>query len=168
MGARTEARRGRQSKSPSEAQTATLTRRPLAMAALVILLAYVAVGLLDSLHFHERLPDRQQYSPEVVSVLDKFVVTLRTRVERTYSAPFATHAYSKETVEHVDGRRTREYPRLKYGGAHLDDTDRHGADIAWRVVTASLIGLVIWCGVVAAGRAETAPDQPSFSHGGRC
>ncbi len=127
-----------------------VTRRPLAMAALVILLAYVAVGLLDSLHFHERLPDRQQYSPEVVSVLDKLVVTLRTRVERTYSAPFATHAYSKETVEHADGRRTREYPRLKYGGAHLEDTGRQGADIAWRVLAASLVGFVVWCGAVAA------------------
>ena len=30
-------------------------RRPLAMGALVVLLAYISVGLLDSVHFRERL-----------------------------------------------------------------------------------------------------------------
>jgi len=33
-----------------------VARRPLAMGALVVLAAYVTLGLLDSVHFRERLP----------------------------------------------------------------------------------------------------------------
>jgi hypothetical protein len=107
-----------------------VARRPLAMAAMVILSAYVFIGLLDSVHFRERLPDQNQYSPEVLSLLDKIVTPLRTRVEKTYSAPFAVHGFTKETVEYADGRIAREYPRLLYGGAHLKDPRDRAADMS--------------------------------------
>ena len=107
-----------------------IRRRPVAMAALVVLLAYVAIGLVDSVHFKRRLPTTEpgaesthkqaaQYSPEVVSLLDVLTDRLRKSVERTYSAPLAAHAYSRETVEMPDGTQARVFPRLRYGGAHL-------------------------------------------------
>ncbi len=40
----------------------------------------------------------------------------RTQVEKTYSAPFATHLFTKETIEREDGSKVRDYPRLLYGG----------------------------------------------------
>ena len=87
-----------------------VARRPLAMGALVVLSAYVAVGLLDSMHFRERLPPTSsgeiRHSPEVRSALDVLLAGLRERRERTYSAPFAVHAHAKETVERPDGSRT--------------------------------------------------------------
>jgi peptide/nickel transport system permease protein len=136
-----------------------VTRRPLAMAAAVVLVVYVVLGLLDSIHFRERLPDQAQYSAEVTSVFDKLVEPLRARTEKTYSAPFALHAYSKETVEHPDGTRMREYPRLRFGGAHLDDESQRAGDIALRVVAGSLAGLLIWAiavgGFLALWRAKT-------------
>ena len=53
-------------------------QRPLAMSALVVLLTYVAVGLLDSVHLRLRLagddPQVIQYAPEIVSALDKLPV----------------------------------------------------------------------------------------------
>ena len=129
-----------------------VVRRPLAMAALVVLLVYVVTGVLDSMHFHERLPGETQpaqYSAEVTSVLDKLTTPLRVRGERTYSAPFAMHAYQKETVEHRDGTRTREYPRLIHGGIHLKDPAERAGDIARRVGSATAITTGIWLLTVA-------------------
>ena len=121
-----------------------VVRRPLAMAALVILNAYVTVGLTDSVHFRSRLADSDQYSAEVKSLLDVFLTPLRSRVERTYSAPLAAHAYMKETVEAADGTRERLYPRLTYGGAHLTDPDNRTTDLAWRFSLAVTTGLAVW------------------------
>jgi peptide/nickel transport system permease protein len=97
-------------------------------AAAVILLAYISVGLLDSLHY--RLPlegatrdSETHYAVEVLSVFDHLVGNLRTQTEKTYSAPFATRLYTRETIQHADGTQTREYPRLEYGGRHLEDPD---------------------------------------------
>lgn len=96
----------------------------IAAASAVVLLAFVAVGLLDSLHFRLPLEDNGgsgevHYAVEVLSALDVLSGPLRTQVEKTYSAPFATHLYAKETVEQADGTQIREYPPLQYGGAHL-------------------------------------------------
>jgi peptide/nickel transport system permease protein len=98
----------------------------LAVASLVVLLAYVSIGLLDSIHFRkaldsEVLGNKIQYSPEVTSVLDRILQPLRDHTEKTYSAPFATHLYSKENMEEPGGKTVRGYPRLQYGGAHLKD-----------------------------------------------
>ncbi|MDX1519617.1 MAG: ABC transporter permease, partial [Gammaproteobacteria bacterium] len=123
-------------------------RNRLAMSASVILLAYVLIGLLDSLHFYPRLESGEanghRYSTEVISVLDTITRHLRENTERTYSAPFATHAYSKETIYHPDGSVSREYPRLQFGGAHLADTDKRFHDILMKSLVAVLAGVLLW------------------------
>ena len=103
--------------------------RRLASASAVILLAYVLIGLLDSLHFRLPLPDsggngEVHYAVEVLSVLDYLLGPVRTRTEKTYSAPMATRLYTKEAVQQADGAQTREYPRLEYGGRQLRDPER--------------------------------------------
>lgn len=133
-------------------------RRPMAMAALVILVAYISVGILDSVHV--RLKDNTLseqkgevvYSPETLSLLDLLVTPLRIQKEKTYSAPFATHGYTRETVEHADGRRSREYPRLMYGGKHLADPAGRQNDIilrAGKVLIFTLISLLIAAALIA-------------------
>ena len=126
-------------------------RSKMAMGSLVILLAYVAVGLLDSLHFRSALPDaggsngRVDYSTEVLSVLDVLATPLRARTEKTYSAPFATHSYAKETVARPDGTQVREFPRLQFGGAHLQDpVAERGGDILVRSLQAVALGVLVW------------------------
>lgn len=101
-------------------------RSPVAMGAAVVLGAYVLVALTDSLHFRPAASGGGH--GEVISVFDYLVTPLRTHTEKTYSAPFATHLYAKETIELENGPQTRGYPRLKYGGAHLNDprTQRAG------------------------------------------
>jgi peptide/nickel transport system permease protein len=115
-----------------------------AMACAVILGAYLMVGLADSLHFRPRLQGVEgasgaAYSPEVLSLLDLPLSQLRARREKTYSAPLATRLYAKEQIELADGKTKREFPRLRYGGAHLGDEADLGKDLAWNVA----LGLVI-------------------------
>jgi len=110
----------------------------IASASVVVLLAFVLIGLLDSLHF--RLPlekngntNEVHYAVEVLSAFDVLVGPLRTRVEKTYSAPFATHLFAKETIEQEDGSKVRAYPRLLYGGIGLaDDGAGRAQDILQR------------------------------------
>lgn len=122
---------------------------PLAMAAAVVLLFYIVIGLLDSIHFHPRLEDtgqeEVQYSTRILSVLDVLTKKLRARVEKTYSAPFATHAFSKELITLPDGSEIRDYPRLVYGGSHLADPEQEFTrDIIRKTLTGVIIGIIIW------------------------
>ncbi|RJQ47365.1 MAG: ABC transporter permease [Gammaproteobacteria bacterium] len=126
-------------------------RSKMAMGCLVVLLAYFTLGLLDSLHFRPALPSadasngRVDYSTEVLSVLDLAAAPLRSRVEKTYSAPFAAYSYARETVTRLDGTQVREFPRLQFGGAHLQDpAAERGRDILLRSLRALLVGGIIW------------------------
>ncbi|MFN8751793.1 MAG: ABC transporter permease, partial [Betaproteobacteria bacterium] len=113
-----------------------VARSTSGMVAATVLACFVAVGLLDCLHYRKALlPEpgkaEQRWSPEVLSALDALAAPLRQRQERTFSAPFAVHGHSKESITRPDGTMAREYPRLKHGGAHLQDPARErGADIA--------------------------------------
>ena len=127
----------------------------------VILLAYISIGLLDSLHYRLPLenttPDTSgtHYAVEVLSALDYLVGPLRTRTEKTYSAPFATRLYARETVQLADGTQIREYPRLEYAGRHLENPDsgrlpdilHRGSTALLKALLASalvLLGIGLW------------------------
>jgi peptide/nickel transport system permease protein len=104
-------------------------------AAMVVLGFYVIIGLLDTLHYNPQAGVDEQgrpvYSTEVLSAFDAIAGPLRTEREKTYSAPFATHLFSKENIEQPDGSILRDHPRLVYGGAHLDlETDSKWVDVA--------------------------------------
>ena len=124
----------------------------MGMVSLVIILCYVVVGLLDSVHFREPLKRQGNHgevfhSVEVLSLLDLALRPLKEHSEKTYSAPFATHLYAKETLELADGRRVRDYPRLRYGGAHLADPSERGADILARSLRGLGVGLLLWLAI---------------------
>src|SRR5882672_2322738 len=102
---------------------------PAAVITSVVLVCYAAIGLADSLHFRPKLEGGDAYSPEVLSVLDLALAGLRERREKTYSAPLATRLYARETIELPDGKSTREFPRLRHGGAHLADESEALKDI---------------------------------------
>jgi peptide/nickel transport system permease protein len=73
------------------------------------------------------------YAAEVLSVFDLMVGDLRSQTEKTYSAPLAVYLYAKESMEMPDGSTLRDYPRLKYGGAHLQDPlTEHTGDVIKR------------------------------------
>jgi peptide/nickel transport system permease protein len=95
---------------------------------------------MDTLHFRVTSPSNPA-GGNIQSVLDLLCRPLVDRTEKTYSAPFATHLYTKETMFTPDGRRVRDYPRLKYAGSHLKRTDEHGADIRGRLLVGLSWGL---------------------------
>ena len=141
---------------------AAVGRRPMAMGAALVLGVFVAIGLLDSLHYREKLADspadKPQYSVEVLSVFDALVGDLRTRNEKTYSAPLAMHLYAKEFVDR-DGQAVREYPRLQFGGAHLRDAAERRPDLVRRSAIGLAQGLaasLLLFGVLAAWQARRA------------
>lgn len=139
-----------------------VAQAPAAMSALVVLAVFILVGLFDSLHFRLALPaapgtqiDRAAsrdvaYAVEVKSALDLLLAPIANRPERTYSAPLATHAYAKETVEvpaegGKPGRQVRDYPRLLYGGAHLQDPQRDWqADVLFTAFRGVALALPLW------------------------
>jgi peptide/nickel transport system permease protein len=90
------------------------------MVSLTVLLFFVLVGVLDSIHFKASGDDGH----DVISVLDYWASPLRRQGEKTYSAPFAAFGYGKEMVTLDEGAARWDYPRLKYGGAHLADPER--------------------------------------------
>lgn len=120
-----------------------VARSRVGMGALVILSAYVLIGVVDSIHYNPPLeqaePGGPTHSSEVLSLLDTLLTPLRERSEKTYSAPLATHLYAKETIEQADGSTIRDYPRLQHGGVHLADPEK---DWAGDIVTTMLIGVV--------------------------
>ena len=128
-----------------------LFKSRVGMVSLLVLLLFVSVGLLDSLHYRTALPDNNSkgktvYAAEVQSVFDVLAGGLRSHTEKTYSAPLAVYLYAKESIETADGKTLRDYPRLKYGGAHLENPQRdHSRDVIKR----SLIGVFAgWLGGV--------------------
>jgi len=129
-----------------------VVRSRMAVASLVVLTVYTITGLLDSVHFRKALPTHEgqqevQYSGDVLSLLDELLGDMRTQVEKTYSAPFALHLYTKEAVIGEDGEQYRTFPRLEYGGAHLTNLEERSADIGWRsgqaLVQAATVILVL-------------------------
>ena len=142
-----------------------VAQRPMAMGAALVLGAFVVIGLLDSLHYRERLADSPagapQYSVEVLSVFDALVSGLRTRQEKTYSAPLAMQLYAKEFIQR-DGETVRDHPRLQYGGAHLTHADERGPDITRRTLVGLAQGLAVSLllfGLLAAWQARRMQTQ---------
>jgi len=126
---------------------------PTGMSALVVLCVFVVIGLLDSLHYRPQMTSSMgngetHYSVEVLSVFDVLASRLRSKPERTYSAPLAAYAYAKETVARPDGTQGREYPRLKFGGAHLQDPATELVpDVLRRILGGVGLAAVLWIGV---------------------
>jgi peptide/nickel transport system permease protein len=128
-----------------------IARNKVGMVSLVILLIFVQIGFLDSIHFKSA----DSKSNEIISLLDYWATPLREHVEKTYSAPFATTLYSKEIILLPDGTSQWGYPRLEFGGRYLDNPEtqylsdvlqKTGYGLLQGITLASLL-LVVFFGV---------------------
>ena len=123
---------------------------PAALASSVILLLCLALTLLDSLHFRPLLPPAPgseaagpAYDTRTRSVLDVLLAPLVESREATYSRPLSYVGFTKESVE-VGGEIRRIAPRLKHGGAHLDDPESQWlGDLALRGALGLMLGAVV-------------------------
>ena len=125
-------------------------QKTAAMIALVVLLSFILVGLLDSIHFRgasagENEPAQNPDAGQIISVLDWLLSDPRHHVEKTYSTPFALHAYQEESImDLANGQSIRVYPRLKYAGTHLQGDYERIGDISKRLCFAIVGSLLVW------------------------
>lgn len=122
--------------------------RPVGMITLVILLAYTAVGVLDSIHYRPTVTNdagETRVSGEVISVFDAIAAPLIDDTEYTYSAPFALRSYVQQVVTAADGSKAQVYPRLTHAGTSLDESGlTRGEDITRRAAKGAAWGLAAW------------------------
>lgn len=78
--------------------------------AFIIMLGYISIGLLDSIHY-QRVAG---HGIQVVSVLDSLTGHLGDRMERSYSAPLTTVAFTKVIKADSSGRLHWKRPKLQY------------------------------------------------------
>lgn len=133
-----------------------------AMASLTVLLAFLLIALIDSVHYRPVLAAAPgasaeaatSYSTRTFSLLDAALGRAMDAKEKTYSRPLASRSFDKESML-VDGKPVREYPRLTYGGAHLtDDASERGGDVLGRsaagIAAGALVAALVWLAVSAA------------------
>lgn len=118
------------------------------MLSLLMLLFFMGIGLLDSIHFKTS----QSSNHEIISLLDYWAEDIRTHTEKTYSAPFATQLYSKEIIIAQDDSTQWTYPRLVYGGAHLKNPDSDWlTDIAMKTCAGFAKGTTLFLFILLVG-----------------
>jgi peptide/nickel transport system permease protein len=147
---------------------ARVFRSRAAVASSMVLVVYLGIGLLDSVHYRPQLPVKEPgaqaiYAVEVRSLLDLLLTPLRERQEKTYSAPLATRLYQKEQVEQRDGKVVRDFPLLRHGGAHLKSEADHGKDIALRVLAGLAAAVAIWAALLFVARRTVVRRWPRVS-----
>ena len=137
------------------------------MAALTVLLFFIVVGLLDSIHYRPVASEKDGkpvYALEVRSLFDFVAGPLKARAEKTYSAPLATHLFAKETITKPGGREIREFPRLRFGGSHLKDPQADWAgDIAIRTASGAAAAIALWLAIAALAALWARPRGASFT-----
>jgi peptide/nickel transport system permease protein len=109
-----------------------------ALCSALVLLLFMAVTALDSVHFRRALPATEGqaagqvfFETRTQSLLDLLLARQIAMRETTYSAPLGYRAITKQTVTR-DGQTLRELPRLLYGGAHLSDPATQWRPDLWR------------------------------------
>jgi len=158
---------------PLRANWARVFRKPIALSSAMVLMCFVFLALLDSVHFRAPEPSgpdvhAKSNLSEPKSVLDLLLKPLALARERTYSAPLAAVGFRKESVQ-KEGVQVRDYPRLRFGGAHLKDPDHElQADVVfhlWKALAWSVSLLLLSMGIGWVLRRVLLEEVPSESPG---
>jgi peptide/nickel transport system permease protein len=112
-------------------------RDPVAASSGVVMALFLLVTLADSIHLRRALPSADgaiAYDTRTLSALDLLLERQIAMREVSYSMPLGTQGFNKHSVADAQGRVVRDHPRLKFGGAHLEDPAREwAADVGTRV-----------------------------------
>lgn len=123
-------------------------RDPAAASAGLVLLLFLLVTALDSVHFRRALPAEPGaqvfYDTRTESVLDLVLARQIAMREVSYSAPLAYQGLNKESFTDAAGQPQRDYPRLAFGGAHLSEPLQQWAgDVGQRALLGLLGGAAL-------------------------
>jgi len=129
----------------------------LGMITFTLIITYVGVALLDSLHFRRALDNPEGlateevfYDNKVTSVFDTMLGGMDERFERTYSAPFALKSFEKKNMHDAEGNSIRDFPLLEHAGRHLSDPAERWPDVLAKSLTALFWGLLLGGVVIGA------------------
>ncbi|MDE2048333.1 MAG: ABC transporter permease [Betaproteobacteria bacterium] len=126
-------------------------RESAPLCAAIVMGAFMVFAALDSLHFRRLLPpvpgmqtSAKAYATTTESLLDVVLARQIAMRERDWSAPFSAYGLRKESNA-FSAQAAPDYPRLKFGGAHLQDPRTQLAgDITARALRGLLAGAVLW------------------------
>ena len=97
-------------------------RNKTGIISVVVLSFFMITALLDSIHIKDKVynVDKEEYiySQEIKSILDIILLPIHKNTEKSYSSPFSSHLYSKETVKIDNKIEKRIYPKLLFKGNH--------------------------------------------------
>ncbi|MBP6701190.1 MAG: ABC transporter permease, partial [Halioglobus sp.] len=131
----------------------------LGMVTCTVIMVYVGIALLDSLHFRRALDNPEGadamevfYDNKVISVLDVMLDGMGDRFERTYSAPFALKSFEKSDMKDAQGRAVRDFEWLEHAGRHLANPEDKWLDLlrltaialAWGLAASALVLGLQW------------------------
>ena len=100
---------------------------------IVVLAFFLLIAILDSIHFKEKIKNEKNdlisYSSEIKSVLDLILLPTYQNTEKSYSSPFSSNLYSKETRILENNIEQRVYPKLLYKGNHNKYSEKNSYNI---------------------------------------
>jgi peptide/nickel transport system permease protein len=123
-----------------------ILQKPLAISAGIILLFFLVLGILDSIHLDSSVM-KNTASGQNDSILDKILSPLGAFYEKTYSAPLALKLYAVE-IQFINGKTRQVYPRLEYVNPNiknsLDERLLIKKNIARALLVSGLLTLISW------------------------
>jgi ABC-type dipeptide/oligopeptide/nickel transport system permease subunit len=131
-----------------------MLRKKLATISFVILCVFVLIGILDCYKWRDPLLDGNGnvttdlrgtviYQNSALSILDRLCSGIRTKTEKTYSAPMSDRQFTKDLVQSKDGESVWYQEKLNYPGAHLLGTDVVGRDVLYICLKGIRTALII-------------------------
>lgn len=134
-------------------QWQVLFTRPMTVIAMLLLMCYLVIGLLDSVHmrFTAEGGVAHHQLTGVHSLLDVLLPQMMTANEPSYSAPMATHSYSQMS-QLTDQGFVRDFQRLPFVGHYLLFNSKHQYLTSMLVLTAKgLFFAALFLGVIGYG-----------------
>lgn len=108
------------------------------LVAFLVVVFFIFVGFIDSIHFK-----RAKESHQIESVLDVLLSPRNVQHEKTYSAPFALKSFIPELIKNEQDQIIESYPPLKFIGENAKSAAHQGLFILKRVGLGLLMGLII-------------------------
>ncbi|RZJ10864.1 MAG: ABC transporter permease [Rubrivivax sp.] len=143
-------------------------RDPVAASAGVVMALFLLVTLVDSIHLRRALDTASGgtvYDTRTLSALDLLLERQIGMREVSYSLPLGTHGLNRESIVDDQGAVRRDYPRLKFGGAHLNDPAAQWAgDVAVRAAVGLLAGFTVAAVLFALAAAALARHHGGLRH----
>lgn len=149
-------------KPPIRASIAYIFSRPLAISASMVLLVFLIIGVLDSIHFKSDMDG----AVNATSLLDKILAPVGMSYEKSYSSPMSLNAFTTETtIKHGVAQQT--YPKLQYPAPYFKNKSERSEFIRHVLLTSCILSLgvtvVFWLCIIGLKWVFTYPSSFSLS-----